>query len=263
MENLFSIITQNANAYLIILPFVFLAGIIDAIAGGGGLISVPAYLAAGLPPHFALGTNKFSSVMGTFVATVRYFKHAMIDIPVALTSGIIALVGSYLGAKTVLFLNPNFLNYILAILLPVIMIFSLLDKRIGTTNQSFHIPIRKRILLSGIAALVIGFYDGFFGPGTGTFLILFYTISLKYDFVTANGNTKVINLASNIAAVITFLISGKVLFMFAIPAAIVGIMGNTIGSHMVVQNGSKIIKPLFIIAFLLLFMKIVYTLLVS
>lgn len=248
--------------YIIILPLIFIAGLVDAIAGGGGLISVPAYLVAGLPPHYALGNNKMSSCFGTLVSTLRYFHHGMIDLPVALISAVFALIGSTLGTKTVLAIDPYFLNYLLIILLPLITIFSIINKKLGLHNHSHLISLQKRIILSIFAGLIIGFYDGFFGPGTGSFLILSFTLLMKYDFVVANGNTKVINLASNIAAMITFIIGGKIIYSIGIPAAIFGIAGNLVGSKFVVKKGNKLIKPIFITVFTVLFLKIVYDLLV-
>jgi uncharacterized protein len=246
--------------YLIILPFVFLGGLIDAIAGGGGLITVPAYLAAGLPPHFALANNKFSSCSGTIFATARYFRHGMIDVPVAITSAVLALLGSYLGTRTVLLLDPHFLHYLLIVLIPIITIFTLLNRNMGTHNTSGSLSLQRKLFLGALAGLSIGFYDGFFGPGTGTFLILFFTLLLQYDFVVANGNTKVVNLASNIAATVTFLVAHKIIFLLAIPAGLCGIAGNLAGSKMVVRKGSKIIRPIFIIALILLLGKIIYDL---
>jgi hypothetical protein len=244
--------------YLIILPLIFIAGLVDAIAGGGGLISVPAYLVAGLPPHIALGNNKMSSFFGTLFSTFRYFKHNMIDLPVAVSSAVFALIGSNLGTRSVLSLNPDFLNYILIFLLPVITIFTLINKNMGINNHSHLIVLKKRIFYAIIAGLVIGFYDGFFGPGTGSFLILIFTVLMKYDFRVANGNTKVINLASNAAALITFIINGKILFAIGIPAAIFGIAGNLVGSQHVIKKGNKLIRPIFIAIFILLFIKIVW-----
>ncbi len=246
------------QTFLIVIPFIFLGGLIDAIAGGGGLISLPAYLIAGLPTHIALGNNKFSSCWGTILSTVRYFKHGMIDVRVAVLSAVFALIGSYSGTKAVLLIRPDFLRYVLVFLLPVITLFTILKKDIGAIDTSHTFSLMKKMILSAIAALIIGFYDGFFGPGTGSFLILFYALVLKYDFVVANGNTKVINSASNIAAMITFIVSGKVLFIIGIPAAIAGIAGNLIGSKIVVKKGSKFIRPVFISVFFLLFAKIIY-----
>lgn len=250
----------SLTMYIIIIPTVFIAGLIDAAAGGGGLISVPAYLAAGLPPHYALGNNKFSSCAGTLVSTIRFFKQGMIDLPVALLSALLALIGSWLGTRTVLLIDPGFLRYLLLILIPVIAFITFRNHHFGEQDNSRTVSLTNRLLLGSIAGLSIGFYDGFFGPGTGTFLIFVFALLLKYDLVQANGNTKVVNLASNTAAVITFLVAGKILFAIAIPAAIAGIAGNIVGSHLVVKKGNKVIRPLFLFVLLILFAKVLYDL---
>lgn len=246
------------NTFIIVLPVVFLAGVVDSIAGGGGLLSVPAYMAAGLPPHHVLGTNKFSSSFGTFFATLRYHQHGLIDGRVALLSALFALAGSFLGANAVLLINPAFLRYLLIVLIPSITLFTMTHRSLGRINNSQLQSRQRKYVLSALAALLIGFYDGFFGPGTGTFLILFYTIALRYDFVTANANTKVVNLASNIAAMTAFIINGKIIYAVGIPAAAAGIAGNLLGAKLVIKRGSSIIRPIFIFALVLLFLKILY-----
>ncbi|MBN2398799.1 MAG: TSUP family transporter [Candidatus Aminicenantes bacterium] len=247
----------------IILPVVFLAGLVDSIAGGGGLLSLPAYMAAGLPPHYVLGNNKFSSSFGTFFATLRYHQHGLIDARVALLSALFALSGSFLGARIVLLIDANFLRYLLVILIPIIAAFTLHNRSMGQRDHSKQQTQQRKYLLAAIAATLIGFYDGFFGPGTGTFLILFYTLALKYDFVTANANTKVVNLASNIAALITFIINGKIIYAIGIPAAAAGIAGNLLGAKLVIKRGSSIIRPILILVLVLLLIKIIYDLLVK
>ncbi len=244
--------------YLIVLPLVFLAGIVDSIAGGGGLLTVPAYMAAGLPPHYVLGTNKFSSMFGTLFSTARYLKHGLIDVRIAVLSAVFALVGSFSGSRTVLVLDPGFLRYILLVMLPVVTVLYLMNRKLGHENHSGKISRRKRIQLAMLAGFVVGFYDGFFGPGTGSFLILFYTVMLKYDFITANANTKVVNLASNVAALISFLIAGKVLFYVGIPAMVAGVSGNVVGSSFVLKKGGRVIRPVFIAVLALLFVKIAW-----
>jgi len=247
--------------YFIVLPFIFIAGLIDSIAGGGGLISLPAYWSIGIPPHTALGTNKFSSCCGTVFSTARYFHAGMIDVPVALWSAIAALLGSWLGARVALLVSAAFLNYMLVILIPALAVLTLVRKDIGQKNHSSRLKLGYRIGLGACAGLIIGFYDGFFGPGTGTFLILIYAVLLKYDFVVANANTKVVNLASNIAALVTFAIAGKILYAIAVPGALCGIAGNLIGSRLVVKKGNRLIRIIFILALLLLLGRIVYDLL--
>jgi uncharacterized membrane protein YfcA len=184
----------------------------------------------------------------------------MIDIRIALTGAFAALLGSWLGTKTVLLVKPDFLNYILVILIPLIAIITFLNKNLGSINNSTGISSVSKYTLGLFAGLVIGFYDGFFGPGTGTFLILFYTVLLKYDYITANANTKVVNLASNIAALVTFAFAGKVYYALAIPAAVFGIMGNLVGARLVVLRGNKIIRQIFFLALFLLMIRIIWNL---
>lgn len=244
--------------YLIVMVMIFLAGMMDSIAGGGGLISLPTYLFVGLPPHMALGTNKFSSFWGTLFATSNYLRNKMIDVKIALISAAAALLGSWLGTKTVLMIRPDFLNYILIVLIPIIALITILNQNLGNHNLSKGVSFHRKYGLGFLAGLVIGFYDGFFGPGTGTFLILFYAILLKYDYITANGNTKVVNLASNFAALITFAFSSKIFYQLAIPAACFGIMGNIVGSRLVVLRGNKLIRKIFILALVLLMIRVVW-----
>jgi uncharacterized membrane protein YfcA len=251
------------QVFLIVLPAVFLAGLVDSIAGGGGLLSVPAYMAAGLPPHYVLGNNKFSSSFGTMFATLRYHHHGMIDFRVALLSAFFALGGSFLGSSAVLLLRPDFLRYLLVVLIPLVAVFTLANRSLGKENRSHCQPRKRKYLLAASASLLLGFYDGFFGPGMGMFLILFFTLALKYDFVTANANTKVVNLASNIAAVVTFIAHGKVVFAIGIPAAAAGIAGNLLGARLVIKRGGSVIRPVFIFTLLLLFGKILCDLLAA
>jgi hypothetical protein len=243
---------------LILCPLVFLAGFIDSIAGGGGLISLPAYLLTGIPVHNALATNKFSSFCGTSISLARFLKSGYIHLKSAAFSVAFALAGSYAGAKLALALDEKYLRYFLTAALPVIAVFVLTRKSFGESNRAAILPDRKIILLSSLSGLVIGAYDGFFGPGTGTFLILIYTGVVGFDLTTASGNTKVINAASNLAALVTFLASGKVLIIIGIPAALFNILGGWIGSGLAIRKGAKVIRPVFIGVLVLLFLKVGY-----
>lgn len=252
--------TLTWQTYAIILPAVFFAGVVDSMAGGGGLISVPAYMAAGLPPHFVLGNNKFSSAFGTLFATLRYHQERLIDLPVALASAGCALAGSFLGARAVMLVDPGFLRYVLIVLVPAITVFSFAKGDLGSLDRSGSVSSARKYLLAAPAALAIGFYDGFFGPGTGTFLILFYAVALRYDLITANANTKVVNLASNAAALAAFMAGGKVVYAIGLPAAACGIAGNLVGARLVVKNGNRAIRPVFLGVMVLLFAKIAHDL---
>ncbi len=246
--------------YILVFIMIFIAGLMDSIAGGGGLISLPTYILIGLPPHLALGTNKFSSCWGTLFATRNYLHHNMIDVKVAVTAAVAALIGSWLGAKTVLMLNPGFVNYLLVVLIPIIAVITYLNKAVGHTDNSASVKMNAKLVYGILFGCVIGFYDGFFGPGTGTFLILFYTFILKYDYVVANGNTKVANLASNLAAVFTFGFGNSIYYKLAIPAALFGILGNLLGSRLVVLKGNRLIRKIFLLVLILLLLRISWNL---
>ncbi|HOH46380.1 MAG TPA: TSUP family transporter [Candidatus Cloacimonadota bacterium] len=254
------ILNLSSLDYILVLFFVFLAGFIDSIAGGGGLISLPAYWSVGVPPHTALATNKFSSCFGTIFSTMTYLRAKIIDLPVAAISAGFALLGSWLGASVALRVSAAFLNYLLLFLVPALAVLTLINKRLGLVDNSLNIKLGFRMSIGALIGLVIGFYDGFFGPGTGTFIIILYSVLLHYDFLKANGNTKLVNLASNIAALATFWVAGQVYLPLAIPGAACGIAGNLLGSRLVVLKGNKIIKEIFVVALLLLFGRVVYNL---
>jgi uncharacterized membrane protein YfcA len=177
---------------------------------------------------------------------------------VARVSAAMALLGSWMGASTALIVSAKFLNYLLIILIPLITILTLVRRQLGFSDKADLLKLGYRLMLGALAGITIGFYDGFFGPGTGTFLILIYSALLHYDFVRANGNTKVVNLASNVAALLTFARAGVIYYPIAIPAAVCGIAGNLLGSKMVVLRGNKLIRQVFILALILLLGRVLY-----
>lgn len=242
---------------LIICPLVFIAGFIDAVAGGGGLVSLPAYLFAGVPIHIAYGTNKFANCIGTGMASAKFLKSGNIKLKPALISATGALIGSWVGAQLVLLLDEKYLQYSLMIILPIVAIFLLFNRNFGQDINIKEVPIRKLYIISFIIGLIIGVYDGFFGPGTGTFLVLAFTSICGFNMITASGNAKIVNLASNLAALVVYILNGKVSFMIGIPAAIFAVLGNYIGAHFAINKGSKFIKPVIILVIAMLFIKII------
>ncbi|MDR0761795.1 MAG: sulfite exporter TauE/SafE family protein, partial [Campylobacteraceae bacterium] len=214
--------------FLIICPLIFLAGFIDAIAGGGGLISMPAYLFAGLPPHFALGTNKLSSTIGTVISAFRYHKNGFTDMTVCIPSAMLALFGSFVGAYIALLVSENVLQKILLILLPIIAVYILKNKNLIIAKSS--LSRKKTFIYSGAISFVVGMYDGFFGPGTGTFLVIAFIGVARINPRTAAGNAKIINLSSNIAALSVFLYNGYVYIALGLIAGIFSIFGSYIGT---------------------------------
>lgn len=245
------------HTYLVVCPLIFLAGLVDSIAGGGGLISLPAFMLSGIPPHYAIGTNKFANSIGTTVSTIRYCKNRYVNWLIAIPSIVLALIGSAIGANLVLLVKEDVIKYLLLFILPVVAYFVLKGKHIKEEDGSERINKRKLFIVACLAALMIGAYDGFYGPGTGTFLILIYTGILHMDIRTASGNTKVVNLASNIAALVTFIINHKIVFTLGIAAAVCSVAGHYIGSGMVIKNGHKIIRPIIIVVLSLLFIKVI------
>lgn len=240
--------------FLVICPLMFFASFIDSIAGGGGLVSLPAYLALGLPAQIAAGCNKMSAMMGTTFATFRYFKGNKIIILHALASALFALPGSYIGATIAQHISSNTLKIIILGALPFAAIAIFSKKRVVKRELKRWVVI----LLCSVMGFVIGMYDGLVGPGTGTFLIIGYTMLFGYDMTTASGNAKVVNLSSNIAALISFWIGGKVLFLLAIPAGICGIAGGWVGSGLAIKKGEKIIRPMLVVVVVLIFIKILW-----
>lgn len=246
---------MNLRVFFIICPLTFLAGLVDSIGGGGGLISLPAFLISGLPPHSAIATNKLASSVGTTVSTIRYCKNGFWDRMLALPGIIMALLGSFLGARLVLLTSDAFLKRMMLIILPVVAVIVLLDKKEPEYDVSFPFP--KRLLIVCISAFVIGCYDGFYGPGTGTFLLLALTHIARMDVRTASGNVKLINLSSNIAALVTFLMSGHVNLAYGLTGAFFCFAGHYVGSGLVIRNGSKIVRPVIVFVLILLFVKVI------
>ncbi len=243
---------------LIVCPLVFLASFIDAIAGGGGLISLPAYLIAGLPPHIALGTNKMSSTMGTIISTVRYCKNAKPHVKLAAVSVVFSLIGSYIGSNLVLLVSESFLRSVLVFVLPVVAAFVLFSKKLGKSDKPFSPQGLKDYFAASIISFLIGGYDGFYGPGTGTFLIISFLWIMKMDINSASANTKIVNLASNISALVVFLINGKVFFTLGLIAIVFSVSGNYLGSQLVLKRGFGIVKPVIILVISILFCKLVF-----
>jgi len=245
---------------LIVCPLVFLAGFIDAIAGGGGLISLPAYYMAGLPPHMALGTNKMSSSIGMVFSTGTYLREGFIYKPLIPITIVGALIGSWLGAQSVLLLDEVILRWIMLIAMPVLAVVILFKKDLLSPEEREFSKSREQII-AAVVALTIGWYDGFFGPGAGTFLMLAFVGVLKLDAVTACGNTKVVNFCSNIAALAVFIMAGTVNYALALPGAAFAILGNIIGARLTVKKGAKLIKPVMLIVVVILMITIIRDLL--
>ena len=241
--------------FLIVCPLVFLAGFVDAIAGGGGLISLPAYLIAGLPPHFAIGTNKLSSTMGTALTTFKFARSGFINRKLAGVCAAFALGASTLGADLLLTVDEKIIRYALLIILPLTAFYVFRAKDLSPTGAP-----RGRLemyLIAILASIAIGIYDGFYGPGTGTFLLLILTGVARMKLTEANGITKVINLATNIAALGVLLLNGKVFIALGLIAGLFNMLGNYLGTRSFISGGSKVVRPLIISVLSIFMIKII------
>lgn len=239
---------------LLICAGVFCAAFVDAIGGGGGLISLPVYLLAGLPTHLALGTNKLSSCIGTAASTYRYLRSGYVNWSLAIPSILLALLGSHLGTRLQLLLDESYLRYLLLVVLPVVAVILLRQKKLP--EQAGQISISAQRCITWGAALLIGAYDGFYGPGAGTFLLLTFCNLAKMDLRTAAGNVKLVNLASNLGALLTSLTAGKVFVPIGLIAAVFSILGHYIGAGLTIKNGTKIVRPIILIVLALLIVKV-------
>jgi len=251
-------LSELAHTWAVVCPLVFLGGAIDAVAGGGGLITLPAYLLAGLPAHLASGTNKCGSTFGTLLSTSRFLKRGNVHVPSALAGAAGALVGAWAGARLNLIVPEQILYYVMLAVVPVMAVFLLLKRDLGQEDRSQTLGRLQLMAMALGIGLVIGGYDGFFGPGAGTFLILAFTGLCRFDLLTASGNTKVANLASNLASLVTFALAGEVMWSVGIPAALCSVAGNFLGSSLALKGGAKIIRPMFFVVLALLLARLIY-----
>lgn len=225
--------------YLIVLPMVFLAAVVDAIAGGGGLISLPAYTLAGLNYDLASGNNKFSATFGTLMATVRYARNGSIQVKPAIITAALAIPGSWLGTRAAMALGNNVMRTIMVFAIPVVGVLVLFKDKDVPNPKPFT---RRQVPVCAAIGLSVGFYDGFFGPGTGTFLMILFSWLLGMDMVSASATTKPVNLVSNIASLITRIASGNVLFPLAIPAMCCSLVGGWLGAKLTLTRGVWFIR---------------------
>ncbi len=248
--------TLTPKMFLIVCPLLFLAGFVDSIAGGGGLISLPAYLLSGLPIHTAIGTNKLSSTFGTSVTTVRYIRRGLVRPKLALPCIAAALVGSAGGSRLSLMADERLIRGFLLLVLPAAA-FVVLNRHLFPDREESEPVIDRRTLTVCVsAALVIGFYDGFYGPGTGTFLLIAFTVLAHLGVGTANAHAKVINLTANVTSLTVFLRGGTVLIPLGLAAAACNMLGNYLGSGLALKKGAKITRPIILAVLVLLLIKL-------
>lgn len=241
--------------------FSFLAGFIDSVVGGGGLVQLPALLLflpnANGPIAPVFGTNKFSSICGTGMAVFQYARRVTLHWPILLPAAISALIFSYLGARAVSHFRRETLEPVILGLMIAVAAYTFWKKDFGNLHAPRLSP-KQSLLLAIITGIVIGFYDGFFGPGTGSFLIFIFIGIFGFDFLHASASAKIINLATNIAAVGYFASTNNVLYAYAIPMGLCNILGSITGTTLAILKGNSFVRALFLTVVSLMILRFAY-----
>lgn len=243
--------------YLII--FSFIGGFIDAVVGGGGLIQMPALLInlPNTPLPTLFGTNKIAALAGTSIAAKQYAKRIKFNYNLLLIVAICAAIASFLGAKIVSHINVNTLKPVILIILILVGLYTYYKKDLGAV-QTKNLSISKQLLYGAVLGFLVGFYDGFFGPGTGSFFVLGFVVILGFEFIQASAYSKIINCVTNIAALTVFIRQGNYLLNIAILMAISNIVGSLIGTKMALKNGNSFVRIIFLVIVFLMILRYGY-----
>lgn len=245
--------------YFILGIAAFCAGFVDAVVGGGGLIQLPALFSVfpNVMPASLLGTSKFAGVWGTSVAALNYVRSVRLQWQIIIPACVMAFIFSFGGAITVTHIPPTYLRKALPFILIAIAIYTFWKKDLGAQSNLLHSG-RKELLLALLVGAVVGFYDGFFGPGTGSFFIFIFVRVFGYDFLQASASAKVLNVACNAAALMWFGWSGHVMWLLGLGMAVCGVLGSVAGSRLAIKYGSGFVRSLFLVVVSVLVMKTSY-----
>lgn len=234
----------------------FMAGFVDSISGGGGIISVPILLSVGIPPHLALGTNKLQSSFGSLTASINYYRGGLINLKDLGWGILFTAIGASIGTLTIQTMSQSLLQYLIPVLLLIVFLLVLFSRNLGIKDQREKILPKLFYLLFG---LLLGFYDGFFGPGTGNFWMLAFVFFLGYNLKKATAHTKWVNFTSNIVALTFFAIGGKVLLLPGLIMAGGQLSGAFLGSRLVLRSGAKFIRAFFLLVTAATILRLIYT----
>lgn len=237
----------------------FAAGFVDAVVGGGGLIQIPALFSTmgNTAPATLFGTNKVASVFGTSAAAVNYARRTSIAWSTVAPAAIAAFVFAFFGAYTVTRIPPDFLRGLLPIVLVAVAVYTFAHKDLGSVHAPLHTGTKERVLAVLVGA-GIGFYDGFFGPGTGSFLVFLFVRSFGFDFLGASAAAKVVNVACNLAAILLFGFTGHIIWQLGLMMACCQVVGSLLGTRLALKHGSEFVRRLFLLVVVLLIFKTGY-----
>ena len=246
----------DISVLLFIIAGGFLAGFVDSIAGGGGLISLPVLLATGMPPHFALGTNKFASTFGAVMSAWQFWRAGKVDVHLIVRAVPCTFVGALAGCLLMLHMSSQWLQPVIIIALIAAVLIIFFKRNIGAVN-TYRGETKKNLLQAMAVAVVIGFYDGFVGPGTGTFLILAFAM-MGFDFVIAAGNAKILNLTSNLTAFVLLVYWGKIYYVYGVAMASSLFLGAYFGSRLAIRRGTGFVRAIMMTVTIVLIVKLIF-----
>lgn len=240
---------------LFICPLLFLAGVIDGVAGGGGIISLPSYIMTGMPLNFAYGCNKMQSCFGTAASLAKYAKSRFVDMKIALVTSLTAILGSFLSTRIMLSLSESTIKVIIGAAMCFIIVLTLLVNRMKGGEKTKVEASVKNLLLGLLAGVVLGLYDGFFGPGGGTVAMMIFVLFFGYDIRVGSGNGKIVIVISNFIALVNYVAEGCILYQIAIPATVCNIIGSYIGATLAVKHGRGIVKKFLLLVVVVLILQ--------
>lgn len=239
----------------------FCCGVIDAVCGGGGLLSMPMFLAIGFDPHMVTGTNQCSIFFGGATSLARYMRAGCVHWPTALITGPLAIVGAFLGARLNLIMPERILEIIMIVLLPVVTLIILFKPTFGAENHVEELSGARKAVSALVIGLVIGAYQGFYGAGSGTFFLLGFALLCRLDLTTASGNTKFVAFCANLSSAVTYALSGAVVWPAVLLATGFNVVGSYLGAGLAMKKGAKVIRPMFLAMLALLFVRLLSTVL--
>lgn len=242
-----------------IIVFCLVAGFLDAVVGGGGLITVPMLLInfpnSPLPTLF--GTNKIAGLSGTSVSAYHYAKKIKFNYKLLLTIGVVAGLASYIGARVVSYIDGELLKPVILMVLIIIAVYTYFKKDLGAVHTKV-LPLRKQILTGSLLGLIVGFYDGFFGPGAGSFLVMGFVVMLGFDFLSASAYSKIINCVTNLSALAVFIRQGNYIIEIAVLMAICMIIGNLVGTKVALRRGNNFVRKIFLVIVVIMILRYGY-----
>ena len=248
---------EYLNDLFYLVPLLLIAGVLDGIAGGGGIIALPAYLITGMPPQNAYACNKIQSCLGTSCSAAKFIKDKYVDFKTIAIALPFTIVASYLSTHLVMSIPSEIIKIVICCCIPIPVVLMFLRRKISSGTVKKQSINTKVVLLSMLAGTVLGAYDGLFGPGGGTVAIILFSMLLNYDLRVGNGNGKVIIVISNLTATIKYIFSGYMIWHVAIPCALANMIGSYIGASLVIRKGDKLVFPAMITVVCLLIVQTV------